>query len=312
MKKILLILIIAAPITLFAQASDTTYWTKGGVASLNFSQVTLNNWAGGGNNSIAFNSYLNLFANYKKGRSIWNTSLELGYGLIKQDKDDFVKSDDKINLTSKYGRQLRENDDKLYWSMSVNLRSQFDEGFNPEDISTPISRFMAPGYLTIAMGLDWKPSEYFTLTYAPITGKITIVNDQNLADAGAFGVDPAKLDNTGAMIAGTGSKSRSEFGSYLTAVFKKEIFENVGLESKLQLFSNYMEDPAGIDVNWENTLMMKINKSLSASIINQLIYDNDIKIAEYDNTGTITGESAKVQFKNIFGLGLAYTFGDKQ
>ena len=312
MKKILLILIIAGPITVVAQATDTTYWKKGGVASLNFSQVTLNNWAGGGNNSIAFNGYLNVFANFKKGRSIWDNTMELGYGLIKQDNAEFVKSDDKINFTTKYGRQLKKDKDKLYWSMNFNLRSQFDEGFNPDETSIPISKFMAPGYLTIALGLDWKPSKYFSLSYAPLTGKITIVNDQDLADSGAYGVDPAKLDGSGIPIAGTGSKSRKEFGSYLTASFKKEIFENVSLTSNLQMFSNYVDDPKGIDVNWENALLMKINKYLSASIINQLIYDNDIKVIEYDDAGLPTGESAKVQLKNIFGLGLAYTFGDKQ
>jgi hypothetical protein len=311
MKKILLILIITAPITVFAQESDTTYWKKGGVASVTFSQVTLNNWAAGGNNSIAYNSYFNVFANYKKGRSIWENNLELGYGLIKQDKADFVKSDDKINLTTKYGRQLVKDKDKLYWSMNFNLRTQFNEGFNPDDTNTPISKFMAPGYLTVALGLDWKPSEYFSLSYAPLTGKITVVNDQNLADVGAYGVDPAKLDGSGAPIIGTGTKSRKELGSYLTASFKKEIFENVNLTSNLQLFSNYANDPKGIDVNWENALLMKINKFLSASIINQLIYDNDIKTINYDDAGLPTGESAKVQLKNIFGLGLAYTFGDK-
>lgn len=282
-----------------AQATDTTYWTKGGVSSLAFSQVSLSNWAGGGNNSVSLNGYFSVFADYKKGRSVWENSLELGYGLIKQENSSFVKSDDKINFNTKYGRQLVKDKNKLYWSMALNFRTQFDDGFNPEDQNTPISKFLAPAYLTIALGLDWKPSKYFSLSYAPLTGKVTIVNDQTLADAGAYGVDP-------------GSKSRSEFGSYLTATFKKEVLENVNLESRIQLFSNYSEDPGGIDVNWENTIIMKINKFLSASLINQLIYDNDIKTPDFDDNGIATGESAKVQFKSILGIGLAYNFGAKR
>jgi len=312
MKKFLIAFFFSIPSVLLAQSSDTTYWSSGGVSSITFSQVTLNNWAAGGNNSVAFNGYLNLHADYTKDRSIWENSLELGYGLVKQEKSDFVKSDDKINLTMKYGRQLVKDKNKLYWSMNFNFRSQFDDGFAPDDPDTPISKFLAPGYLVIALGLDWKPSEYFSLTYAPLTGKITIVSDQSLADAGAFGVDPAQVDNAGVIIAGTGSKSRSEFGSYLTASFKKEILENINLESKIQLFSNYKENPQNVDVNWENALIMKINKYLSASIINQLIYDEDIDIPDFDENGTQTGASPKVQFKNILGLGLSYNFGDKK
>ncbi len=309
MKKLLLTLLLSSPLFLFAQSSDTTYWTSGGVSSFTFSQVSLSNWAAGGNSSVALNTYLNVFSNYTKGRIVWENSLELGYGLIKQEKADFIKSDDKINFSTKFGRQLKKDKDKLYLSMLFNLRTQFAEGFNAEDLNTPISRFMAPGFMTIAIGLDWKPNEFFSLSYAPLTGKITVVNDQKLADAGAFGVTPARVDGNGVIIVGTGSGSRSEFGSFLTASFKKEIFENVNLESRLQLFSNYSDDPGGIDVNWENALLMKINKYLSASIITQLIYDNDIKIEQFDSDGVTTGSTAKVQLKNIFGLGLAYNFG---
>ena len=88
--------------------------------------------------------------------------------------------------------------------------------------------------------------------------------------------------------------------------------ENVSLESKLQLFSNYANKPKNIDVNLENALMMKINKYLSASLINQLIYDDDIKIPTYDDQGEKIGEGPKTQFKNIFGVGFAYQFGDKK
>ncbi len=299
MKKILLVVTALLPLFATAQKADTTYWRIGGVSSLSFSQVSLTNWAAGGNNSVAFNSYFSIFANYKKDRSIWENSLELGYGLIKQGDASFEKSDDKINLTTKYGRSLSPSSKKWYWSMNFNLRTQFAEGFAESDPNTPISRFMAPGYIVIAMGLDYKPSEYFSLSYAPLTGKMTVVNDDALSAAGAFGVKP-------------GEKSRGEFGSYLTAQFKKDIMENVNFESKIQLFSNYTQNPEYIDVNWENALLMKINKYLSASLINQLIYDEDIDIPTFDEDGNQIGAGPKVQFKNIFGVGFTYKFGAKK
>jgi hypothetical protein len=126
-----------------------------------------------------------------------------------------------------------------------------------------------------------------------------VVNDDALSAAGAFGVKP-------------GEKSRGEFGSYLTAQFKKDIMENVNFESKIQLFSNYTQNPEYIDVNWENALLMKINKYLSASLINQLIYDEDIDIPTFDEDGNQIGAGPKVQFKNIFGVGFTYKFGAKK
>lgn len=297
MKKGVLLIICVVPLMLKAQDSDTTYWKIGGVTSLAFSQVSLTNWAAGGNNSVAFNSYFNMFANYAKDRSIWENNLELGYGLIKQADEDFQKSDDKINLTTKYGRSLTPTGKKLYWSMSFNLRTQFANGFAQADNNTPISKFMAPGYMVVAAGLDYKPSKFFSMTYAPVTGKITVVNDDVLSAAGAFGVDP-------------GSNSRSELGSYLTMQFKKDIMENVNFSSNIQLFSNYANNPENIDVNWENALLMKINKYLSASLINQLIYDEDIDITTFDENGDVDEVGPRIQFKNIFGVGLTYTFGD--
>ena len=44
--------------TLFAQEADTTYWTRTALGTFTFTQVNLNNWAGGGNNSVSLNSNL--------------------------------------------------------------------------------------------------------------------------------------------------------------------------------------------------------------------------------------------------------------
>jgi hypothetical protein len=134
---------------------------------------------------------------------------------------------------------------------------------------------------------------------------MTFVNDQILADAGAYGVDPRDGDVAG-------KKFRSEFGGTFVANFNKEIFENTTLTSNLLLFANYIESPLRVDVNWENTLNMKINNFLTANIYNQLIYDYDIQFDVLDADGNVTGTEDKVQFKNILGLGLAYNFGGQR
>ena len=140
------------------QSSDTTQgWRKGGVISLNATQTSLTNWASGGQNSIAFNAALNLFANYRAGKSTWDNNLDLGYGLSRQGEDaDFIKNDDRVEFTSKYGYEAYKS---LYYAALLNFKTQMTNGY---DYSTPdtakISTFLAPAYLLGAIGLDYKPN----------------------------------------------------------------------------------------------------------------------------------------------------------
>lgn len=290
-------LIVLFSFQLKAQNTDTTYWTSGGFVAITFSNVTLSDsWAAGGAENMSINGATGLFANYAKDRTTWENSLDLGYGMINQDNSGFEKSDDKINLVTKYGYQIKEGNSQWYFSGLLDFRTQFAigedvvESSTGEDSTVTISDFMAPGYLTIGLGVDYKPNKVLSINYIPLTGKFTFVNNQALADEGAYGVDPGK-------------KSRAELGSFLRIKYKDEVIKNVNLESRLELFTNYIESFGTIDVNWQNTIVMKVNKVISANLFTHLLYDEDIK------TETENGPEAKVQFKSVFGAGLAYNFG---
>src|SRR5688572_8365237 len=120
-----LLIVICSCITAYSQ--DTTR-TKGGLISLSFNQTSLTNWAAGGENSIAANGLLNLFAKYKKNRMAWDNSLDLAYGLLKAGEKDLRKSDDKIDLLSKFGYDAT-NKNKWFYSVLFNFKSQFTESF---------------------------------------------------------------------------------------------------------------------------------------------------------------------------------------
>ncbi|MEQ9424252.1 MAG: DUF3078 domain-containing protein [Cyclobacteriaceae bacterium] len=274
-----------------AQEADTTQiWDTGLQGTFSFSQVSLSNWAGGGDNSVSLNSFVKIHAHRVKNRSNWENNLDLAYGLTKIGNNSLRKSDDKIDFTSKYGYQLSPDSKKLFWSSALAFRSQLANGFDFPNDSIRISKFLAPGYLFLSTGFDYKPAPFMSIYFSPATGKFTIVNDQRLADAGAFGVDP-------------GSKTRSEFGAYFKLNFNKEILTNVTFESKLDLFSNYADNPEDIDVNWENAIVMKINDYLSANLLTHLIYDKDVVFEKTEN-GVVVGTEDRVQFKQVFGLGL--------
>jgi hypothetical protein len=82
-------------------------------------------------------------------------------------------------------------------------------------------------------------------------------------------------------------------------------FKNrVTLKSTLGLFTNYLENPQNVDVDWKMSINMKINDYLSANLNTHLIYDDDIKTS--DDEGNPRG--AKVQFKEVFGVGITYKF----
>ena len=292
-----------------AQSSDTIDgWKKGGTFSLTFNQVSLTNWAAGGQPSVAFNGLINTFANLKYNKSSWDNTLDIGYGQMRQgDKNSpFQKSDDKFEFNSKYGQKASKY---WYYAALINFKTQLTEGYNyPNDTTKiKISDFLAPAYLLGAIGMDYKPNSIFNCFIAPVTGKIIIVNNQNLADLGSFGVDPAILDESG-VVTTPGKKTKMEFGGYVRASFRKDIMKNINLATKADFFSNYMENPQNIVINWETLISMKINKYISATLSTQLIYDDKVDINVYDDNGIIIGKGPRTQFKELFGVGFSYKF----
>jgi len=276
---------------------STQGWKRGGVFSLNLAQTSLTNWAAGGQNSFAVNGMLSTFANYKRGKTVWVNSLDLGYGVLKQGGTGYRKTDDKFDLLSKYGYEAFKN---FYYAALLNFKTQMAPGYKYSDAGRElISDLFAPAYLLAALGLDYKPSDHFSAFIAPLTGKITFVSNKQLSDAGAFGVTPGK-------------KSLSEFGGYLRAIytkndFKNEFLKNVTFTTKIDLFSNYIKNPQNVVVNWETLLAFKVNKFLSANINTQLVYDDKIKVPVVRN-GEATSIGSLVQFKEILGVGFSYNF----
>jgi hypothetical protein len=288
--------------TLRTQAKDSTQgWKKGGVFSLNLAQTSLTNWAAGGQNSFAVNGLLSTFANYRRGKSVWVNSLDIGYGLIKQGSTGYRKTDDKFDFLSKYGYEAFKN---FYYAALFNFKTQITTGYKYTDSGTTttkeiISDSFSPAYLLLALGLDYKPNDHFSAFIAPVTGKLTLVTNKILSGQGAYGVKP-------------GQKSLSEFGGYLRAIytrndFKSEFLKNVTFTSKIDLFSNYIKNPQNIVINWETLIAFKVNKFISASITTQLIYDDKIKVPVIRN-GEPVSIGSLIQFKEILGVGFSYNF----
>jgi hypothetical protein len=318
MRKIFTFTIFVAILqcnTAFGQIAiieDTTVkgWKKGGFFAMNINQVALLNWAAGGESALSSTVLLNAFAKYRKNDTYFETIFDAGFGFITTKTQSLRKNEDKIELNINAGKKAKG---KFYYAAMLNFRTQFAPGYNFPNDTTIISRFLAPGFLSVAAGLNYKPNDWFSAFISPATGRATFVFDQTLANAGQFGVEKAILDSIGNVVT-EGKNVRWEFGAYLRARLQKDVAKNITVVSNLQLFNNYTDPIAGqranIDVNWENLILIKANKWLTTSIFTNLIYDHDVQVpvkrtvdgVEVNSTGPRT------QFKEVLGIGLSFKF----
>ena len=293
MKRIYIVMLFAALATItYAQTDDKGYqegaWVLKGVTGLNMSQTAMANWSAGGENSIAGNAYLDASLTHKKGNWLWVTNMVLDYGLSKTKSQGMRKSSDKIGLSTQLGYST---DNVWFYTLMGDLNTQFAKGYDYPDKEHLISNFFAPAYSNIALGMEWRPKSNYSLLLSPVSTKMTFVTDDYLSDLGAFGVDP-------------GDHFKREGGAFVKARAELPVMENVNLITTADFFTPYSKDFGNIDVNWDVLISMKINKVLSATINTTLKYDNDVKT--FDDNGVKKG--AKVQFKEVLGIGLAYNF----
>ncbi len=264
------------------------HWRKGGFYGINISQGSLNNWAAGGDNfSLSVNSVLSLFAFHKKGKNSWDNTFDFNLGYVNTTSLGSRKNDDRFDFLSKYGHALN---DKLNIGGLFNLRSQFFKGYIfPDNVKTFSSNFMAPGYLLLSAGLDYKPTKNLSIYFSPSTARWVIVRDTALSNKGLYGVEPGK-------------KSALEFGGFVTINYLKEFSKQVTYKGRLDLFSNYRKKPQNIDLFMSNTLNAKLGKVFAVTWSVDIIYDDDVRLFGPNKT------SPGTQIKSLVGIGLQVKF----
>ncbi len=168
---------------------------------------------------------------------------------------------------------------------------------------------MAPGYLFLGVGTDYNAPEGDLEAYlSPLTQKSTFVLDQRLANEGTFGVEGAEYDEEGNLIR-EGENVRTEVGILITSEYESRIFENIDLETRATLYSDYLNNFGNVDVDWEMNVKMKVNDFIKASIGSHLRYDDDVKFKEDRNEdGELETYGARIQFKQMLGVGVVYEF----
>jgi hypothetical protein len=284
-------------------------WRLGGFAAMNMNQSGFVNWASGGTNSISITFLGNAYANYHYKLWSWNSLFDGSWGVLYANKR-VRKNEDRFEINSKGGYAIV---DKLDISGMARFNTQFTPTYTytTNNGKYPLtSYFAAPAYLNLALGLDYKPTKYFSLFVSPAAGKFTFVTSDPTIAEWNYGLDTGKI-------------VRKEFGASLRMTLKKDIVKNVTLWTQLDLFNNYTDKDKGnrknIDIDWRARLDMKIYKFLSANISTQLIYDHNSKINVNANKIDAAGfplpvdyRQSRVQFREAIGIGIAYKFSTKE
>ena len=264
----------------YAPKADTIQgWKHSGLAGLTFGQTSLSNWVAGGDNKISMDFLLNASANYVKDTWFWDNNLAFEYGSFYSSANDgWQKSADRINLNSVVGKNISS---KWAAAFLFNFNTQLTKGYNYPDTEHYISGFMAPAYADFALGFTYRPNTKYTVFLSPLAERMIFVLDDSLSNIGALGVKEGK-------------KVHLDTGAYVRGTFNQTIFERCSLISTLDLFTPYSSDFGNVDVNWNLLVNYNINKLFTATLSTSLRY--------YEK------EVERIQFKEIFGLGVTYNF----
>lgn len=269
---------------------EPSKWTGGTLLQLGFSQLALSNWASGGYDNIALNAHINMYGNYEVLDDMyWENRLQVAYGFIQSFGDRYKKSDDKFIFDSKLGYKAINN---FYAAATFNFRTQMTNGFSYPANKEPVlvSSPFAPAYFSLGIGMDYKPVKPLSINFSPLTGNLVIVEKQELRTKYGNKIDQAV---------------KIELGAQLKVDYKHKISPKLTINSTLNLFSDYLGIPTNIKVYWDLFIDSKINKYFSASLRTNLIYDDEILIADAD--GNL---APRIQFKEILSIGFSYTIGD--
>lgn len=282
--------------------SRDSAWQSKGFFTLNVGQTSFTNWAAGGENQININSILHYRLRYNKGISSWENMIEAKYGTLLFSEMKTKKTNDNLNFASKFGYQANK-----FWKYSyyLSFNSQFSKGYNYPNDSTVVSEFMAPGYFMAGLGMDYQPTKTISFLLSPMTYKLTLVNNELLANEGNYGVQKALKDSAGNIIT-PGQRFKNEPGAFIKIYFQQELKSGLSISSRVELFSAFNNHPEKIDVVWASLITYKISKVFLATFSLDLIYNDDVIIKKDTNGDGIKEElGPRLQAKQAFGIGVA-------
>lgn len=290
---------------------STKNWKFSGMVGLNATQTQFWNWAAGGNNNVTGVIYTNMTLSFKKNKLAWDSNLDTEIGeLYSSDLNPrWRKSNDKFNIYSKFGYQLSKG---WYLSALGSYKTQFAPGYeyanNDAGEKTLIAKWASPSYTDLSVGIDWKPNDIFTIYVSPVAGRLTFCRDSILRDR--YGL-PETTREDGTLYR---PSANAALGLSVKGGINYTLIKNFKIISTLTLFTPYtskVQKFGNFDVDWDLAISYNFLKVLSVSLMTSLKYYDQVMIsgANWDGTAGSAGyPAARVQFKEMLGLGIGYSF----
>lgn len=304
MKKIALFgMLLLSATSLFAEDTKEKEkpkngWHKEGGISLMFNQAAFNNnWTSGGTSNFAANMKFNYDFNYRYNKLTIDNRVFADYGLTKNKGEEYNrKTNDRIELNSIIGTQVKETN--WYYSFFINFKTQFSDGYDyKKDANDVMQRtrktnFLSPAYLQFGPGLLWKKNDNFKVNISPFAARITFV-DKDFTRVGNDPEEIAAFNKVKYFGVEANKATNFELGASLNAYAKFDLVENVKVENILAMYSDYLEKPQNMNIDYTLNLIMKINNFMSASATFQAIYEENATSA--------------FQIRETIGIGINYS-----
>lgn len=293
-----------------AEVDSAKHWKFTGMVGLNASQTALFNWAAGGDNNITGFLYANMTLSYKKNKWTWDSNLdtELGETFSSALNPQWRKANDKINFTTKGGFQMHP---KFYLTLLGSFRSQYRPGYNylndEEGNKELISKWISPSYTDLALGIEYRPNDIFTVGVFPLAGRMTTCKEESLRPN--YGLSQRED--------GTYKPVMLNMGLRINGGINYTLVKNLKIISTVTLFTPYTArlhdkvngQPFGnFDVDWDFAISYSFLKVLNVSLMTSLKYYDKVMIDGPAWRNYSEGPRSRVQFKEVIGLGVGYSF----
>ncbi|NTV52163.1 MAG: DUF3078 domain-containing protein [Candidatus Firestonebacteria bacterium] len=254
-------------------------WNQDILSKAGLSQSRFDNWAQGGEESLAWQvSFLGKVADDEADYN-WGTTLKMGFGQFKSGNAELKKTTDEIVLDSVVVYKLGIQVDPY---VSLKGLTQFASGYDyslPEKVQT--SAFLDPGYFIESLGFGYTRPEVFN-TRLGFAVRETVTKDfPHYAD------NPETADV---------EKTKVEPGMESVTSLNLKLNELMRFTTNLALFSNFKAADQ-IVVRWDNMVSVTLTQYITAGFDWQLFYDKTV--------------SVRRQLSQMLTVGLAYQFSSK-
>lgn len=264
---------------MFIEKLHRCYWYYYSDIAFSFGQGYISDtWAAGGESSLSILSDLKFFLNYFKNTFSWENSFRYRLGMLKNGDEAISKNEDKFEIQSKAGLKAFRH---WNYAMQLDMNTMFFRSYDSPARNEVIGSFLSPGYLTLSLGLDFKPKDNISLYLSPIAGQWIHVKDTALVDPTRYGIE-------------AGKKTKSDAGAKVELKDTHTLWNFLKVDNRVILFSSYYDKPEYITLDWQTTLNFQINYFMQTSIYMNMVYDRH--------------HSKKIQFKETLGIGVNFRF----